>query len=119
MSGPALAVETDEISKKLGRGRHTTRHCELIALPGGGMVLDTPGFSLLESALIEPIRLKDLYPEFAPYEGECRFAPCAHASEPGCAVREAVRRGDVDAGRHERYKLLFDEMTKRWKERYD
>jgi ribosome biogenesis GTPase len=113
-----LKLATGQVSR-IERGRHTTRHSELIRLPGGGMVLDTPGFSLLESELIEPIHLKDYYPEFAPFEGECRFNPCAHASEPGCAVRDAVRRGEIDAGRHERYRQLFEEMTKRWKERYD
>ncbi len=113
-----FTLVTGQVSR-IERGRHTTRHSELIGLPGGGMVLDTPGFSLLESDLIEPIHLKDYYPEFAPFEGECRFSPCAHASEPGCAVRDAVKRGEIDAGRHERYRQLFEEMTKRWKERYD
>ena len=91
----------------------------LVGIDGGGMVLDTPGFSLLESLVIEPIHLKEFYPEFAPYEGNCRFNPCAHASEPGCAAREAVASGEIDPGRHDRYKTLFDEMTQRWKERYD
>jgi len=112
-----FTLVTGQVSR-IERGKHTTRHSELIMLPGGGMVLDTPGFSLLESQLIEPIRLKESYPEFAPYEGDCRFCPCAHASEPGCAVRSAVG-GAIDPGRHERYKLLFDEMTQRWKDRYD
>lgn len=113
-----LKLETGQVSR-IERGRHTTRHSELIGVPGGGMVLDTPGFSLLESALVEPIHLKEFYPEFAAFEGNCRFNPCAHASEPGCAVREAVAGGEIDPGRHERYKTLFDEMTQRWKERYD
>ena len=113
-----LKLETGQISR-IERGRHTTRHSELIGVPGGGMVLDTPGFSLLESLVIEPIHLKEFYPEFAPYEGNCRFNPCAHVSEPDCAVREAVANGGIDPSRHERYKMLFDEMTQRWKERYD
>jgi ribosome biogenesis GTPase len=113
-----LTLATGRVSR-IERGKHTTRHCELIAVPDGGMVLDTPGFSLLESALIEPIHLKDFYPEFAPFEGKCRFSPCAHASEPDCAVRRAVREGEIDAGRHERYRTLFDEMTQRWRDRYD
>ncbi len=112
-----LKLVTGQVSR-MERGKHTTRHSELIRLPGGGMVLDTPGFSLLESQLIEPIHLKESYPEFAPYEGDCRFNPCAHVSEPGCAVRSAVGVA-IDPGRHERYKLLFDEMTQRWKDRYD
>ena len=113
-----LTLVTGQVSR-IERGRHTTRHSELIRLPGGGMVLDTPGFSLLESRLIEPIRLKEFYPEFTSFEGACRFSPCAHASEPDCAVRAALARGGIDPGRHERYKELFDEMTKRWKDRYD
>ncbi len=113
-----LKLVTGQVSR-IERGKHTTRHSELIELPGGGMVLDTPGFSLLESQLIEPIHLKDSYPEFQPYEGDCRFSPCAHASEPDCVVRKAVAQGDIDLGRHERYKLLFDEMIQRWKDRYD
>ena len=113
-----LKLVTGQVSR-IERGKHTTRHSELIQLPGGGMVLDTPGFSLLESQLIEPIHLKEFYPEFQPYEGDCRFNPCAHASEPGCAVRQALEEGAIDQGRHERYRLLFDEMTQRWKDRYD
>jgi ribosome biogenesis GTPase len=113
-----LKLVTGQVSR-IERGKHTTRHSELIYLPGGGMVLDTPGFSLLESQLIEPIHLKESYPEFQPYEGDCRFNPCAHASEPDCVVRKAVEQGDIDLGRHERYKLLFEEMTQRWKDRYD
>lgn len=113
-----LKLKTGQVSR-IERGRHTTRCSELIALPGGGMVLDTPGFSLLESPLTEPIHLKEFYQEFAPFEGNCRFNPCAHASEPGCEVRLAVDCGGIDPGRHERYKILFDEMTQRWKDRYD
>ncbi len=113
-----LTLATGRVSR-IERGRHTTRHSELMHLPGGGMVLDTPGFSLLESRLIEPIHLKEFYPEFAPFEGACRFSPCAHASDPGCAVRAALARGEIDPGRHERYRALFDEMTQRWRDRYD
>ena len=84
-----------------------------------GHVFDTPGFSLLELPLTDPLRLKEGYPEFAPYEGACRFAECAHLREPGCALRAAVDAGEVDAGRYERYQILFEEMKTRWKERYD
>lgn len=114
-----LDLQTGRVSDKIERGRHTTRRCELIEVPGGGMVLDTPGFSLLQLGLSEPILLKDQYPEFAPYEGRCRFQPCAHVSEPDCAVRAAVAAGEIDARRHERYKALFEEMNVRWRERYD
>ena len=84
-----LRLQTGEISQKIHRGRHTTRHAELL-FSGEYRVLDTPGFSLLELwEGLEPIRLKEYYPEFAPYEGQCRFSPCYHLSEPGCAVLKA------------------------------
>ena len=114
-----LRLATGSLSLKLDRGKHTTRHTELIPVRGGGMVLDTPGFSLLELDLVEPLTLCSLYPEFAPYEGKCRFAPCAHYKEPGCAVKEAVQAGDIDEARHARYVMLYEEMNERWKERYD
>ncbi len=114
-----LSLESGDLSFKTERGKHTTRHTELIRVEGGGMVLDTPGFSLLELELIEPINLKALYPEFEPYEGQCRFTPCAHYKEPGCAVRQAVQNGQVNRARHERYRQLYEEMNERWKERYD
>ena len=90
-----LRLQTGEISQKIHRGRHTTRHAELL-FSGEYRVLDTPGFSLLELwEGLEPIRLKEYYPEFAPYEGQCRFSPCYHLSEPGCAVLEAARAGEI------------------------
>lgn len=83
-------------------------------------VLDTPGFSLLELwEGLEPIELKNYYPEFARYEGECRFAPCFHLSEPGCAVLEAVRSGTLNADRIERYHILLKKVQEAWKNRYD
>lgn len=114
-----LTLETGEISQRIERGKNTTRHCELIPVPGGGMVLDTPGFSLLETPLMEPETLKDQYPEFAPYEGRCYFSPCMHASEPNCAVRAAVEEGALSPERHARYAELLLEMRIRWRERYD
>lgn len=114
----SLDLKTGDISKKIERGKHTTRHCELIVLPEGGMVLDTPGFSLLDISLRDPIELQDEYPEFAPYKNRCRFQPCAHNSEPDCAVRTAVDAGEIDRDRHQRYCALFDEMTQRWRDRY-
>lgn len=83
------------------------------------MVLDTPGFSLLESALFDPVELKDSWPEFAPFEGHCYFQPCYHATEPRCAVLDAVAAGQIDARRHERYRELLEEMKMRWRDRYD
>jgi ribosome biogenesis GTPase len=114
-----LKLETGDISQKIERGKNTTRHCELIPVSGGGMVLDTPGFSLLETPLAEPETIKDHYPEFAPYEGRCFFKPCMHASEPKCAVLEAVRQGELSAERHARYVDLLNDMKIRWRDRYD
>lgn len=112
-------LETGDLSRKIDRGRNTTRHCQLIPVEGGGMVLDTPGFSLLESALFDPVELKDSWPEFAPYEGQCYFQPCYHATEPRCAVLDAVAAGDIDGERHGRYRELLEEMKLRWRDRYD
>lgn len=113
-----LSLQTGDISEKIERGKNTTRHSELIPLDGGGMVLDTPGFSLLELRLMDPGLLEAGYPEFQGLE-PCRFSPCAHIAEPGCAVRRAVEEGAIDQGRWARYKVLYEEMNKRWKERYD
>ena len=113
-----FGLQTGDVSQKIERGRHTTRHCELIPLEGGGMALDTPGFSLLETKLCDPVLLKDGYPEFAPYEGQCRFSPCYHATEPDCAVCAAVAAGEVDKERHARYVALLEEMRIRWRDRY-
>ena len=114
-----LALETGDLSRKIDRGKNTTRSCELIPVFGGGMVLDTPGFSLLETDVFDPVEIKDSYPEFAPLEGNCFFKPCYHASEPRCAVRDAVRAGEIDPRRHGRYVELLNDMRQRWRERYD
>ena len=113
-----FGLKTGDVSRKIERGRHTTRHCELIPLEGGGMALDTPGFSLLETELCDPVLLKGFYPEFLPLEGKCRFCACYHASEPGCAVLAQVGTGQIDAERHARYVTLLEEMKTRWRERY-
>ena len=83
------------------------------------MVLDTPGFSLLESELFDPVALKDSWPEFIPFEGQCYFQPCYHATEPRCAVLEAVAAGEIDGQRHGRYVALLEELKLRWRDRYD
>lgn len=114
-----LTMETGDLSRKIERGKNTTRHCELVPVEGGGMVLDTPGFSLLETELFDPVELKESWPEFERYEGQCFFQPCYHATEPRCAVREAVAEGEIDVERHARYAALLDEMKQRWRERYD
>ena len=113
-----FARDTGSLSGKIERGKNTTRQCELIPLPGGGGALDTPGFSLLDLPLMEPEKLKELVPEFAPCEGKCRFAVCLHRSEPGCAVRAQVEAGAIDPQRWARYKALCEEMDMRWRQRY-
>ena len=114
-----LRLQTGEISQKIHRGRHTTRHAERL-FSGEYRVLDTPGFSLLELwDGLEPIRLKEYYPEFAPYEGQCRFSPCYHLSEPGCAVLKAARAGEISQARLERYHLLLKKAQEAWRNRYD
>lgn len=114
-----LDLETGGLSRKIDRGKNTTRHCCLIPVEGGGMVVDTPGFSLLEMGLFEPVELKECWPEFVPFEGKCYFRPCYHAAEPGCAVLEAVDEGRIDENRHRRYVELLEELKERWRDRYD
>ncbi len=114
-----LELETGDISRKIERGKNTTRHTELID-KNGIRVMDTAGFNLLEAEKeLDPASLKDLYPEFEPYEGKCRFDACLHDREPGCAVAEAVQKGLISPGRHERYRTLLAEAREVWRERYD
>ncbi len=114
-----LDLETGDISRKISRGKNTTRHTELIE-KNGIRVMDTAGFNLLEAeSALEPEKLKERYPEFAPYEGKCRFRECLHDREPGCAVGEAARKGEVSEGRLERYRALLAEAKEVWRERYD
>ena len=114
-----LDLETGDISRRIARGKNTTRHTELIE-KNGIRVMDTAGFNLLEAEnALEPERLKERYPEFAAYEGKCRFRECLHDREPGCAVEEAVRNGIISAGRVNRYRTLLKETRDNWRERYD
>ncbi len=114
-----LQLETGELSEKIQRGKNTTRHAELL-MKDGLRVLDTAGFSLLElDETLEPVQLKDYYPEFQAYEGHCRFQPCYHDREPGCAVSAACREGSMSVERLERYRSLLAEVRQTWRERYD
>lgn len=113
-----LERETGGLSRRIERGKNTTRSCELIPVPGGGMVLDTPGFSLLETDVFDPVEVKDSYPEFAPFEGRCFFQPCYHATEPRCAARAAVEEGTIDARRYGRYVEILNDMRQKWRDRY-
>ena len=114
-----LSLETGEISRKIQRGKNTTRHAELL-IKDGLRVLDTAGFSLLElDGGMEPVTLKEYYPEFAEYEGKCRFEPCYHDREPGCAVTAACGEGAIHPRRLARYRALLAEVRQAWRERYD
>ena len=114
-----LALETGEISRKISRGKNTTRQAELIE-KDGLRVMDTAGFSLLEpEKKLEPEKLRERYPEFRQYEGECRFRECLHDREPGCAVQKAADQGRISPERLERYRMLLQETKEEWRERYD
>ena len=114
-----LSQETGDISRKIQRGKNTTRHAELFTF-GDIQVIDTPGFSLLElDEVFDPVLLRDYYPEFEEYLGECRFSPCYHASEPGCAVLKAAREGKIDEERLQRYHTLLADCRQAWRNRYD
>ena len=113
-----LQLETGEISEKIQRGKNTTRYAQLL-IHDGIRVLDTAGFSLLETEKgMEPEKLQELYPEFQPYIGQCRFQPCLHDREPGCAVTQAVQAGEIDGNRVERYRELLADVRLAWKNRY-
>ncbi len=110
-----IQMETGAISTKIERGKHTTRHSELIAMEDNTYILDTPGFSSLELFDLEKENLAKHYPEFDKYECFCKFGGCAHISEPVCGIKEAVADGDISALRYENYKLLYEELKARKK----
>ncbi|MNB66704.1 putative ribosome biogenesis GTPase RsgA [compost metagenome] len=114
---PGLTLETSEISLRLGRGRHTTRHVELMDIGGGGYVADTPGFSQLDFLELGVEELSTCFREFISYSEECKFRGCTHTHEPGCRVVEAVENGEIADSRYQHYKLFFNEMKDK-KRRY-
>ncbi len=114
-----LELETGDVSRKIARGKNTTRHVELIRRDGL-RVMDTAGFSLLETETgLPPEKLKERYPEFIPLEGSCRFRECLHDREPGCAVSRAAEEGSIHPARVERYRILLSELREVWKNRFD
>lgn len=113
---PRLDLETNEISESLGRGRHTTRHVELIPI-GGGLVADTPGFSSLEFTELEAEELPSCFPEFREREDDCKFRGCMHHKEPKCAVKQAVESGEIPEYRYTHYLQFLEEIKSR-KPRY-
>ena len=116
---PALTLATGEVSEKLGRGRHTTRHVELYCLGDDTYVMDTPGFSSFDTDQMDVILKENLqysFPDFAPCLGRCQFADCTHRSEPGCAVRARVEAGQISASRYDSYLRLYEKSAqiKQW-----
>lgn len=114
---PNLTLETGEISTRLGRGRHTTRHVELIPIDGGGQVADTPGFSQLDFQSIEAGELGGLFVEIGRAAEGCKFRGCLHIKEPGCAVKSALESGEISSFRYDHYLAFLQEIQER-KRRY-
>ena len=111
---PELALPTGEVSEKLGRGRHTTRHVELYTLEEGTYVADTPGFSSFDTDQMDVILKENLqyaFPDFGPYIGKCQFHDCSHRQEPGCAVTAALREGLVEQTRYDSYLRLYEKAS--------
>ena len=111
---PQLALPTGEVSEKLGRGRHTTRHVELYCLEEDTFVADTPGFSSFDTDQMELILKENLqyaFPDFGAYIGTCQFHDCSHRAEPGCAVTAAVASGDVERSRYDSYLRLYEKSS--------
>lgn len=112
---PGIEAKTGEISRKLGRGRHTTRRTEIYPLPGGGYIADTPGFAAFSTDRYDIIFKDDLaacFPEFDDYIGKCRFPDCSHRKEQGCAVLDALKNGDILPSRHRSYCEMYQEAEK-------
>ena len=107
---PQANMETGSISRKIERGKHTTRHSELFPIDEDSYIMDTPGFSSLYVNEFDKEELKYYFPEFSPYEGKCRFHGCDHVHEPGCAVKEAVEEGKIHPIRYEDYLEMYEEL---------
>jgi len=116
---PELSLKMSQVSSKIGRGRHTTRHVELLSLAGGGLVLDTPGFSSLILPPLTRTELSGFFPEFQNYEQDCRFAECLHYKEPDCSVKRAVQSSDISQLRYDNYIKFLLEIIEQEKRRYD
>ena len=108
-----LKAATGRISSKTGRGRHTTRHVEIFPLSDGTMLYDTPGFTSLDMPAMEPLFVRELFPEFRRLNAGCRYSDCMHINEPDCAVKEALAKGELSRTRYESY-LTMTEEVKKW-----
>lgn len=104
----SMVMKTGNVSEKIERGKHTTRHAELIELEEGGFVLDTPGFSSFELSDIPYEQLEIYYPEFENLLNQCKFTGCGHVSEPDCVIKEALKSGIIDEGRYNRFIIIYN-----------
>ena len=119
---PSIELETGEVSQKLGRGRHTTRHVELYSMGENTFAVDTPGFSSFDVERMEYVpkeELQEVFPEFRPFLGQCRFQDCTHRKEPDCAVLAAVAAGMIPVSRHQSYLRLYESASqiKPWEQK--
>ena len=110
---PKASMETGGISRKIERGKHTTRHSELFFVEKDTYMMDTPGFSSMYTPEIEASELKEFFPEFAEFENECRFLGCVHIGERVCGVKEAVKEGKISLSRYENYRLIYEELKQK------
>lgn len=108
-----VQMETGEISKKLKRGKHTTRHSQVIPVEKNTFLVDTPGFSSLYLTDMKEEELQDYFPEFVMYEPQCRFQGCMHIHEPGCAVKKALSEGKISQQRYDNYLALYEELKEK------
>lgn len=107
---PKANMETGQISEKIKRGKHTTRHCELFYVEEQTFMMDTPGFSSMFLEDLEANQLKDYFPEFSAYRDNCRFLGCVHVGERDCGVKDAVKRGEISGSRYDNYLLMYKEL---------
>ena len=115
---PVGEIEIGSLSDKIERGKHTTRHVELFKISDEGYLADTPGFSSFNIDEIASQDLKNFYPKFVELKSECRFLGCNHMSEPDCAIKEAVESGEIDGGRYERYRQIFEYLKTNERNKY-
>ena len=115
---PDADMQTGELSRKIDRGRNTTRHSEIFVVKelsdesGETFIIDTPGFTSLELRGVEADSLMDYYPEFVPLEPECRFGGCSHIAEPDCGVKNALERGEVSKVRYDNYRIIYEDLKR-------
>lgn len=114
----SYVMEIGDISSRTERGKHTTRHAELVELKTGGFIVDTPGFSSFDISDINFEELKIYYPEFILYANQCKFNGCFHVNEPNCAVKDALELDEIDVGRYDRYVELYNMLKDKHRRRY-